>query len=69
MDRVATASALHSGSLRLAHFVPAPASALAARDEREGLGDEAWPPNFPKAVGEPTRVAPSRAKKVAKKRG
>jgi DNA primase len=36
---------------------------LAARDERDGLGDEAWPPNFPKAVGEPTRVAPSRAKK------
>lgn len=36
---------------------------LAARDEREGLGDEAWPPHFPKARGEPTRVAPSRAKK------
>ena len=36
---------------------------LAARDERDGLGDEAWPPNFPKAVGEPKRVAPSRAKK------
>jgi DNA ligase D len=36
---------------------------LAARDERDGLGDEAWPPNFPKAAGEPTRVAPSRAKK------
>jgi DNA primase len=36
---------------------------LAARDEREGLGDEAWPPNFPRAVGEPTRVAPSRVKK------
>ncbi len=37
---------------------------LAARDERDGLGDEAWPPNFPKAVGEPKRVAPSRAKKA-----
>ena len=36
---------------------------LAARDEAEGLGDEAWPPHFPKAKGEPTRVAPSRAKK------
>ena len=34
---------------------------LAARDESEGLGDEAWPPNFPKAKGEPKRVAPSRA--------
>ncbi|HEX9696529.1 MAG TPA: DNA polymerase domain-containing protein [Actinomycetota bacterium] len=36
---------------------------LAARDEREGLGDAPWPPNFPKAPGEPRRVAPSRAKK------
>jgi DNA ligase D len=36
---------------------------LAARDETEGLGDEPWPPHFPKAKGEPTRVAPSRAKK------
>ncbi|MEX1007599.1 MAG: non-homologous end-joining DNA ligase [Acidimicrobiia bacterium] len=36
---------------------------LAARDEREGLGDEPWPPHFPKAKGEPTRVAPSRARK------
>ena len=32
-------------------------------DEREGLGDEPWPPHFPKAKGEPTRVAPSRARK------
>jgi DNA ligase D len=36
---------------------------LAARDEAEGLGDEPWPPHFPKAKGEPRRVAPSRAKK------
>jgi DNA ligase D len=42
-----------------------PLLALAARDEREGLGDEPWPPNFPKAKGEPKRVAPSRAKKPA----
>ena len=41
---------------------------LAARDEREGLGDEAWPPNFPKAVGEPTRVAPTRARKEPAKK-
>src|SRR6266511_2806498 len=41
---------------------------LAARDEAEGLGDEAWPPHFPKAEGEPARVAPSRAKKARKKR-
>jgi DNA ligase D len=36
---------------------------LAARDEHEGLGDAPWPPNFPKAPGEPRRVQPSRAKK------
>jgi DNA ligase D len=36
---------------------------LAARDEAEGLGDEPWPPHFPKAKGEPRLVPPSRAKK------
>jgi bifunctional non-homologous end joining protein LigD len=36
---------------------------LAARDEAGGLGDAPWPPNFPKAPGEPRRVAPSRARK------
>jgi DNA ligase D len=35
---------------------------LAARDEREGLGDAPWPPHFRKQVGEPSRVQPSRAK-------
>lgn len=38
---------------------------LAARDESEGLGDEPWPPNFPKQRGEPKRVQPSRARKTA----
>lgn len=33
---------------------------LAARDEREGLGDEPWPPHFPKQRSEPRRVQPSR---------
>ena len=28
-----------------------------------GLGDAPWPPHFPKAKGEPRRVAPSRARK------
>jgi DNA ligase D len=36
---------------------------LAARDEAEGLGDAPWPPNFPKAPGEPRRVPPSRARR------
>ncbi|MEX2111252.1 MAG: DNA polymerase domain-containing protein [Gemmatimonadaceae bacterium] len=42
---------------------------LAARDEAAGLGDAPWPPHFRKMEGEPSRVAPSRAKgtKVAKK--
>ena len=35
---------------------------LAARDESAGLGDAPWPPHFAKAAGEPSRVAPSRAK-------
>jgi bifunctional non-homologous end joining protein LigD len=35
---------------------------LAARDESGGLGDAPWPPHFPKAKGEPRRVAPSRRK-------
>ena len=33
---------------------------LAARDEREGLGDAPWPPHFRKQAGEAARVAPSR---------
>ena len=39
---------------------------LAARDEAAGLGDAPWPPHFQKMDGEGTRVAPSRAKGVAK---
>jgi bifunctional non-homologous end joining protein LigD len=35
---------------------------LAARDEREGLGDAPWPPHFRKQRGEPPRVQPSRAR-------
>lgn len=40
---------------------------LAAKDEAEGLGDAPWPPHFQKMDGEAPRVAPSRAKKAAKK--
>ncbi|MGH3325447.1 MAG: ATP-dependent DNA ligase, partial [Streptomyces sp.] len=39
---------------------------LAGRDEREhGLGDLPYPPEHPKVKGEPKRVQPSRAKRVA----
>ena len=40
---------------------------LATRDEAAGLGDAPWPPHFRKADGEAPRVAPSRAKRAAKK--
>ncbi len=33
-----------------------------ARDERDGLGDMPYPPDYPKMPGEPMRVQPSRAK-------
>lgn len=36
---------------------------LAARDRAAGLMDAPWPPEYPKAPDEPTRVAPSRARR------
>lgn len=44
------------------HFSLEPLLELVARQEREGLGDAPWPPQFPKAPGEPMRVQPSRAR-------
>jgi len=35
------------------------------RDEREGIGEAPYPPNFPKMPGEPKRVQPSRARRPA----
>ena len=40
---------------------------LADEDEAAGLGDAPWPPHFRKTKGEATRVAPSRARGMAKK--
>ena len=37
---------------------------LAERDRAAGLHDAPWPPEYPKGADEPTRVAPSRAKKT-----
>jgi bifunctional non-homologous end joining protein LigD len=37
--------------------------ALSERDETAGLGDAPWPPHYRKQTGEPSRVAPSRARK------
>ena len=39
---------------------------LAAKDQAAGLGDAPWPPHFRKMEGEPRRVAPSRARPIAK---
>lgn len=36
---------------------------MAARDRANGLHDAPWPPEYPKQPDEPTRVAPSRAKR------
>jgi hypothetical protein len=33
------------------------------RDEKEGVAEAPYPPNFPKMPGEPKRVQPSRAKR------
>jgi len=33
------------------------------REEREGVGEALYPPNFPKMPGEPARVQPSRARR------
>jgi len=42
---------------------------LAARDERDGLGDAPWPPHFGKQKGEPKRVQPSRARAASSEKG
>jgi len=40
-----------------------PLLALAARDRQAGLHDAPWPPQYPKQPDEPSRVAPSRARR------
>ena len=42
-----------------------PLLALHEHDRANGLQDAPWPPVYPKMPGEPSRVAPSRAKKPA----
>ena len=37
---------------------------MAASDRRSGLHDAPWPPQYPKMPDEPSRVAPSRARKA-----
>jgi DNA ligase D-like protein (predicted polymerase) len=38
---------------------------LAAKQEKDGMGDAPWPPQYKKMPGEPTRVQPSRARRRA----
>ena len=42
-----------------------PLLAMVRADQAAGLPDAPWPPVYPKMAGEPTRVAPSRARKPA----
>jgi bifunctional non-homologous end joining protein LigD len=42
----------------------APLLELAARHEREGLGDAPWPPHYRKQAGEPLRAQPSRRRRA-----
>ncbi len=42
----------------------APQHELAERDRAAGLQDAPWPPQYPKQPDEPSRVAPSRARKA-----
>jgi hypothetical protein len=43
----------------------APLMAMHERDMAAGLQDAPWPPVYPKMPNEPSRVAPSRARKDA----
>jgi DNA ligase D len=40
-----------------------PLLALHRRDSEQGVADAPWPPQYPKMPGEPSRVAPSRARR------
>jgi hypothetical protein len=42
---------------------------MAVRDDAAGMGDAPWPPHYRKMEGEGRRVAPSRAKGAAAKKG
>ncbi len=62
-DTPAQSLATHRRSIDDVSFSLEPLLELVGKQEREGLGDAPWPPQFPKAAGEPKRVQPSRARK------
>jgi hypothetical protein len=57
--RFAEAGDVHAAMNERAYSIDALLE-LAARHERDGLGDAPWPPHYRKQAGEPARVAPSR---------
>jgi DNA ligase D len=59
--RFAKVGDLHAGVAEQAYSLE-PLLELVARDERAGLGDLPYPPEYPKMAGEPKRVQPSRAR-------
>jgi DNA ligase D len=59
--RFAAVGDLHAGVAEQAYSLE-PLLELVARDERDGLGDLPYPPEYPKMKGEPLRVQPSRAR-------
>ncbi|MGH3759992.1 non-homologous end-joining DNA ligase [Actinophytocola sp.] len=59
--RFAKVGDLHAGVAERACSLE-PLLELVARDERDGLGDLPYPPEYPKMAGEPKRVQPSRAR-------
>ena len=62
-ERVRTIGDPHATIDEIEHSLE-PLLELVAQQERDGLGDAPWPPQFPKAEGEPKRVQPSRRKKT-----
>jgi len=53
----------HAGIDEVHHSLE-PLLELVARHETEGMGEAPYPPQFPKAAGEPARVQPSRKRKT-----
>jgi DNA ligase D-like protein (predicted polymerase) len=63
-DRFADVGDLHAAIDDTAHSLQ-PLLEMFERDESAGLGDMPYPPDYPKMPGEPMRVQPSRARRVA----
>jgi len=61
--RFAELGDLHAAIDDVSHDL-SPLLEMYERDEREGLGDMPYPPEYPKMPGEPMRVQPSRARPV-----